>query len=1183
MNSLGSCLAGRKISVLWCALAAIAFGQLAFTQTFSSSITGLIHDPSGATVSGAKVELKNTETNDVREATSSSDGSYQFQNLDPGTYEVTVEARGFSTYTKSNMLLRAHTAAAVNVDLQVGSTQQKVEVTGESLLVDTQSANNSVTMDSQLIQALPNNTRSPLNFVFSLAGTTEAQGGMTSRSQTFDQNFSMFGLNGGRSGEAQILVDGAPSTAMDWGGLIVSPINDSVQEQQVATNVYDAQYERSGMGVVTLITKGGSNQFHGELYDYLQNSALNANTWSNNEFNLPRGQLKQNQFGANISGPILKRYNLFFFGAYDGLRQNLTVNSGLQTVPTQLERNGDFSQSLNSNGAPLVIYNPFSTTQVTDAEGNTYYTRTPFSGNKIPSNLFNATGQKYANLYPLPNRPSQGPNDFNNYIAQGAQTIQNDKFEWRVDWAQNEKHRLFVRMSDRPRQSQTQPCYFCNGADNNYDNHDSGFQVVVNDTFTPSPTWVINAYASYSRWHEAQDPTILGKSSPATVGLDPALFQQSANVLPTLNVDNNYSSLGAQPNNYDRYVRYSETAQVNLTKQLSKHSIRFGANYDILLINNEKFGVGSVSTGSSLTACDPGPASGPCQATANSSTTSGNAIASLLLGTGDVSSNTNVLPAMSQHAYGMYVQDQWRVTPRLTINVGLRYENQRPATERYNRLAWFDPTVVNPISSQLGFNVLGGFEYANSNNRYAWAPDNTNFAPRVGVAFRATDKLVVRAGAGIFYAPSSAMLSFDSPGQFLGYGSNTTSYGTQDALGYIPTTPISTPFPNGLNPQTGNSEGLNTYVGLGAGQIWLKGSHPVGYTEQWSFDVQYQLGSHSVLEAGYTGVNGRKLMYGNPNININQLPTQDLALGDSYLQNQVLNPFKGVITNPNSALSGDTIYQFQLLQPYPEFGSLTVTRSLPGATSSYNALDLKYNHAFSNGLSTIVTYRWSKALDDASEDYVGWSIGNLWRDSYNTRLDYAVSTHDQPQSFAVAVVYDLPYGAGKQWGSSAPWIVKQTLGNWQLSSNIRVASGLPIFGIIDDYNSPLGNLYGFPSPQTPDLIGNPVPSHQSPDQWLNPNAFASTDGQSRLGTSPLRIPSTREAPTENLDLSVAKFFGPERFKVQFRGEFLNLFNHPVFGGNYNFNTCRYCGGTFGQVYGTRNDPRIIQFSLKASF
>ncbi|HLH05264.1 MAG TPA: TonB-dependent receptor [Bryobacteraceae bacterium] len=1160
---------------------ALAAAPSLLAQTFSASISGIVRDPSGAVTSGAKVELTNMDTHDVRDYTTTGDGTYKFDNLIPGTYQITVDARGFKTFERSNMLLRAETSATVDVSLEVGDTQQKVEVTGEAVLVDTQSANNSVTMDSQLIEALPNNTRNPLNFVFSLAGTTEAQGGMTSRSQTFDQLFSMFGLNGGRAGDAQILIDGAPSTAMDWGGLMVSPMNDSVQEQQVMTNVYDSQYERSGMGVVTLITKGGSDSFHGEAYDYLRNSALDANLWSNNKYGLPKNQLKRNQFGGNISGPILKRYNLYFFGAYEGLRQPDTENSGLQTVPTALERSGDFSQTLNQNGQLRTIYNPFSTTQATDpATGSTYYTRTPFAGNKIPSNLITPQGQAVVNLFPLPNRPSDQPYDSDNYYSQGRGSTSNDKFDWRIDWDGNSKNRVFVRMSDRVREQQIPACFFCNGADQGNNNDDAAFQVVVNDTFTPSPSWVINAYVGYSRWRETHLPVGVGKADASTIGLPVSDFQ--APVLPTVSIDD-YSGLGN--GFYANYVRYSETAQINLSKEFSKHSLKFGANYDVFLINNNQQGVGSVYFSNYLSACDPtGFAS--CQATpGQSSNLSGSGLVETLLGIGDINSTTDMDPAMSQHAYGGYVQDQWRVTPRLTLNIGLRYENQRPATERYNRLAWFDPTVVNPISSQVGYTVRGGFEYANSKNRYAWAPDNTNFAPRLGIAYRASDRMVVRAGAGIFYSPTSAMLSFDG-GQFLGYGSTTNTFGSVDAQGVYPVQTMLNPFPSGLNQQTGSSQGLNTYVGLGASQIWPKGSHPVGYSEQWSFDIQYQLDSHSVFEAGYTGVNGRKLMYGNPNLNANQLPTQDLALGFNYLNTQVANPFYGVITDPSSGLSGPTVYQYQLLLPYPEFSNLNWTRSLPGATSSYNALDLKYNHAFTNGLSAIVTYRWSKALDDGSEDLIGWAVGNMWRDSYNTKLDYGVSEHDQPHSFAVAAVYDLPYGVGKRWGATAPWLVRQVLGNWQLSSNVRVASGLPLFGISDGNYTPLTYFYGFPgngNGEIPDIIGNPVPAHQTPDNWINPNAFVSTYNQPRYGDTPNRMPYLREEWTKNVDLSVAKSFGPERFRVQFRGEFLNAFNTPIFGGNYNINLALTNGGPFGQWTGTRNDPRNIQFSLKASF
>ncbi len=268
-------------------------------QNFTSSITGLVTDPSGAAVIAAHVELMNMGTNGVQNFTTTGDGSYQFNNLGPGTYQIAVTAPGFKTYVKSNLILQAQIASTVNVALELGDTQQKVEVTDSAVLVDTQTANNSVTLDSRLLTALPNSTRNPLNFVFAVAGTTEAPGGQTQRNGTLDQMSSNFGLNGGRTGDASILIDGAPSQAVDWGGLVVSPLQDSVQEQQIVVNTYDSQYERGGAGIVTLITKGGTNTFHGEIYDYLQNSALNANSWTNNRNGVPKGQFKQNQFGGN--------------------------------------------------------------------------------------------------------------------------------------------------------------------------------------------------------------------------------------------------------------------------------------------------------------------------------------------------------------------------------------------------------------------------------------------------------------------------------------------------------------------------------------------------------------------------------------------------------------------------------------------------------------------------------------------------------------------------------------------------------------------------------------------------------------------------------------------------------------------------------------------------------------------
>jgi len=738
--------------------------QFSFAQNFTSSITGIVTDPTSAAVAGAKVELKNMATNDVRDATSGNDGSYQFNNLIPGTYEVDVTASGFKTFSRLNLILTANTNASVNVPLQIGGTEQKVEVTASSVLLDTETANNSVTMDTQLIESLPNSTRNPLNFVFAVAGTTIAPGGQTQKSGSLDQMSSNFGINGGRTGDEAILIDGAPSQAVDWGGLMVSPLQDSVQEQQIVQNTYDAQYERAGAGIVTMITKGGTYQFHGEAYDYLQNSFLNANSWYNNEYDIGRQPFKQNQFGGNIGGPILKRWKLFFFGGYEGLRQPNTQSTGLITVPTQAERNGDFSQALNANGSLDTIYNPFSTVT---ANNNSGYTRTPFAGNVVPANLMNSVGQKIVNLYPLPNRAGTGPNDLNNYYAQGAGDTFNDKMDTRVDWEQSTAHRLFVRWSDRFRQDVSVPCFFCNGADTGVNQTNNGFQGVINDTITPSPTWVINSFFSYSRWKETHIAQGYGAASASTIGLANSLFQ--APLLPTIYPDNGYSSLSN--GSYEQYIRYSSTAEVNVTKQLSRHTLKFGANFDVQMINSISEAAVSFNFGSDLTSCDPDPNGGACDALNYSSTLTGNAIASMLLGTSDGGGQgINIDPAMSLHTYGTYIQDQWRVTPRLTINAGLRYENQRPATERFNRLMYFNANVLNPISAQveplLGRPVYGEFQYASANNRYAWPPDNTNFAPRMGVAYKITDRFVARAGAGIFFLPPSAMITFDNPGEY---------------------------------------------------------------------------------------------------------------------------------------------------------------------------------------------------------------------------------------------------------------------------------------------------------------------------------------------------------------------------------------------------------------------------------
>lgn len=1198
----------RGPSVLLGMLLAVLISHPALAQTFAGSIAGTVTDATGAVVAGAQLQLENTVINDVRAQTSTEHGGYLFTNLLPGTYKISVTAGGFKAFVRSEMILPASTAAVVNIQLEVGGTQETVTVSaGRAVLVDTASASTSITIDSQMLQSLPNNTLQPLNFVFNLAGTTESVANyMSTRSGTVDQNTSTFGLNGGRTAEALILVDGASSTAIDWGGMMVSPIQDSVQEQQIVQNVYDAQYQRGGSGVVTLVTRGGSNDFHGEVYDFMRNNGFDANSWSNKFYGGSRGKFHRNQFGGNIGGPILKSQHLYFFGAYEALRQPGTWGF-VATVPSEAERTGDFSNSLDPNGKPLVIYNPFSTHLVTDSQGKSYYTRDPFPGNKIPAALIDKTGQAIANLYGKPTQAGDNGTNANNFFKQAGDESSNDKFDWRIDWAQSEKHRLFARMSDRVRQNYTPPCFFCTGeepANGTYaiaEGANRGVQVVLNDTISPNSKWVFDTYGAFTRWFEGQTQVGYGKSDPSMIGLPADLFQ--IRMLPVVRASG-YSQMGAEYSSYDRYVRYLSTGIINITRQFTRHTVKFGFNYDVSMINHRENAPGIFDFSGQMSGCDPhlnelGEVDGACEATIGSGT-SGSAIADMLLGTGSGSTKIFMDPAMSAHAFGMYGQDDWRVTPKLTLSAGLRYENQRPATERHNRIALFNTNAVNPISTAYGSTLRGAFEYAgvNGRGRNAWEADNKNFGPRLGAAYRFTDKLVGRLGGGIFYGPASAMLSFDREGQSPGYNSLTNWVGSQDSNGYIPTNLVSNPFPNGINQPTGNAEDGSTFVGFNVSQMWPKQSHPTGIMYQWSSDLQYQVLPHAVFEIGYTGVRGRHLMYGNPNLDFDQLPTSQLALG-SKLDDLVDNPFYGIV-DPGSAIGGEQVPYHRLLRPYPEFTQLQATRSFGGANSQFDAMNAEFNYSFHNGLTSITTFQWSKALDNGSEALLGWTVGGSWRDSYNTKLDYGLSTHDRPTSFAEMWVYQLPYGTGRRFGATAPLPVRLIAGGWNVSGVIRLASGYPLFTPVALGWNPLSN-YGFPGDGLPNLVGNPKPKHRDKDHWFNNDAFQglSSSGDGSLvscgqdancqpfnyqyGNEPQHYSSLREAATKNLDLGIGKEFRFERVRAEFRTDFLNAFNHPIYGGAWNINSHFGWGADVGQVTGTRNDPRNIQMALKVSF
>ncbi|MFB3920549.1 MAG: TonB-dependent receptor domain-containing protein [Terriglobia bacterium] len=1168
-----------------------------FAQTFTATLTGVVSDPQGAVVPGVTVQIKNQATSDIRESTTGPDGGYVFSNLLPGTYEISVAAQGFKTFLQRNITLLASRSAELNIKLEIGQLAQSVEVTGTAVLVDTKTANDMSTLTSTMVAELPNNTLSPLNFVFALAGTVPAPGGMYSPDGTIDQNFNSFSLQGSRALSTQILMDGAPGTAGDWGAVQASPLVGSVQEMQVISNTYDAQYGKAGGGIVTLVSKSGTSKLHGTAYDFVRSENLDATSWWSNK-NVPnwcpdataecnrqkKGEFKRQQFGGNLGGPIWESKHLYFFGAYEGLRQPYSGSSTMR-VPTALERQGDFSETYNYDGSLAVIYNPFST--VEDPLNPGVYLRTAFdptcegvmypdtcAGNRIPSTLLDPVGQRVLDLYPEATSRGLGPEGRENWGGSSPGRITNDKIEARVDWARSEKHRMFGRWTQRLRQNNSGLCYFCNGADGALDGtvpaKNMGFHFTLDNTFTPTPNWVVSVLLGLSYAKEQQIAAALGKLTAADIGLDPGLFH--AAIIPAFSIDG-LTGIGTQFGQKVRqFPRYDNSLQVNVTKEHGAHTFKFGWMGEQILVNNVDRFSGNFGFGRGMT-------SGPIASTDDPSLMTGSGIASLLMGSAS-SGNTqfNIDVAGSTRYYGAYFLDTWRVNRKLTLMLGARYEIQPGMTERFNRLSYFNQDIANPLGDEIGMPLRGGIQFASASDRRGWITDKSDFAPRIGISWQPREKMVVRAGFGIFYVPTTAMITFDQPGQHMGFSTDTQMVPSVGGGGLIPLNLLSDPYPDGLSQPTGSSGGLMTGIGGSPGQIWPWEPHPTGYKQNFSVDFQYELGPGTVLEVGYAGFRARKLMWGNPGLNANQLNPEYLSLG-SALDEQVDNPFYGHVPE-GTFLSGPTIARHRLLRAFPQFDSLNWTRSWVGARANYDALNVKFTRQFRGGLTLLSTYQWSKTKDDASEDYLGWATDNQWRDYFNRKQEYSISSHDMPQSFVTAMVYELPFGHGKKWGNNWPGAANHVLGGWQTSSIIRFTSGLPILAVPSGGMGDYGFSWGYMN-----LVGDPCLGNRTPERWFNTEAFAYPDWYT-LGDAPRMLDCMRDQGTKNVDFSLAKSFKAEAFKIQFRADFLNFFNTPQFGGGGQWWTGiqnQPWAGDFGQVVGVRNLPRNIQLGLKVEF
>jgi hypothetical protein len=1119
----------------------------AFSQTFTGTINGAVMDPNGSAIPSATVRARNQATDDTRQQVTGADGRYVFSQLPPGTYEVSVEMTGFRRSVQRDADLRVNQTLELNINLQLGEVSQTVEVDAQVSLLDTQTANRAVTLDQQTVLDLPTNARNPFQFVHVNAGVIAVRTGISQATQ--DQNHNRFSMNGGRGQAGLTLIDGVPAAAVDWGGLIASPSVDSVQEVNIQRNQFDAQFGKSDGGAVNMITRGGSNDFHGAFFEFLRNDKLDANSWANNRTGQRRVIFQRNQFGATFGGPIWRSKKLFFFTAYEGLRQG-SPGTNVSNVPTALQRSGDFSQTRNNDGSLAVIYNPFTTRANPNGAG---FIRDAFPNNRIPTSMFDPVASKVISFYPLPNTQGDPLTNARNFVATGKTKTINDRMDMRFDWAKSERWTWFGRVT-KAWQENVAPQFFGNGADTNFSDVNPRHQVVIGTTVLPSPTWVINLLIGSGRWRENQNSPSTGLNA-TNLGFAPSLVSQFQTLTYPGFAAQGYASLFNR--RYLNVPRETHNIQLNLTKELGSHSLKFGWITEGAKLNNTDFNTPEFSFNRGLT-------SGPVAATA--STTSGDGIASLLLGTGaGGSAPIGIASAVTAMYHGAYVQDSWRFNRRLTLHLGLRWETQPGRTERYNRLNNFDFQIASPLAAQTGLPLRGGLVFVDQNNRGAWNTTYANFAPRIGMAYKITDKLVFRGGYGLFYPQTGG-------GANQGFATTTTWVSTVggDGINPNPGAPLSNPFPQGFTQPAGASRGLLTQVGDAV--TAFSRHHPLGYVQNFSADFQYEISKGMVLEVGFTGTQSRKLLYGTGQ-QANQLHPNELSRG-AGLDAPVRNPFFGVI--PTGVLAGATVPLQRLLRPHPQFTAVNLSGDTPGASASFNALVVRYNWQISGNLNLLTTYQWSKAIDNASE-WQGWEIGDTMRDFYNQRVDRSISGHDLPQSFVNTLVYELPVGKGKKYGSQMNPVANAIVGGWQVSSIVRFGSGLPL-----GFTAPNTlSAYGFQiqRPNVADLKAAAV-SNPTPDQWFNRAAFT-RPGTFEMGNMTRWAPTIRFGPTNHADFALLKnfrFF--ERVKAQFRAEMFNVTNTPQFG---RANT-DISSGDFGRVTGTTNvGPRNIQAGLRIQF
>ncbi len=1103
-----------------------------FAQSFTGSIQGSVKDPAGALIPGATLLVTNTGTNARAQVQSDAVGVYSALLLPPGSYRVEASAPGFKKFVQDGITLQVQQQARVDITLTVGEVTESVTVSADAALLDTASSTIGKVVDNRSIVNLPLNTRNVYSLIFLTPGV----------SGTVGNNYGemRYSVNGARARQMDTLIDGVSAshaTVTGFSGISVFPSVDAIEEFKVMGANYPAEFGRSMGSVLNVIFKSGTNLLHGSAYEFLRNSKLDANNFFDNRRGAPLNSFKRSQFGGTFSGPI-KKDRTFFMTSYESLRER-RASSTIFTVPTTLERAGDFSQTRVANGNLIQIFDPFSTR----SNGAGGFVRDVFSGNRLPASRLDPVAINSLKYMPLSNTPGNAVTNQNNFANQGSAGVNLDQWDVKIDHSFTDRQKFFARYSKR--NTESVPAIFfpkdITIAEGRVIESDNVHGAVADYTNTLSPSMILNVRMGFARTLYVYANQGLG-FSPSTLGFPKYLDQiLDVQMFPRI-APSGYASLGGNGNRYNAFN--SNTALANLTKIKGKHSVKFGFEGRLHRVNVAEFDNQGVFGFSATMTQGPNPNA--------ASATAGNSMASMLLGTGSSGNSLiqNFKNVSTQNIYAAwYVQDDWRITSKLTLNLGLRYDFDSPRTERFNRTNYFDPNVASP----LGNGAKGGLVFVGVNgadrHQYIW--DLNNLAPRIGLAYQANSKTVVRLGYGNIYGQS----------QQAAHGTIGTTGWRLDNLwvnsvdGVTPFNLLRDPYPSGFRALPGSADGLLT--GTGSDLEAVIRETPAPLSMQWNVNVQRELPGKLMLESAYVGTRGLQLHSG---VALNQLTPDRMALG-SQLNQLVDNPFFGKISS--GALANRQVARGQLLRPFPQFASVGIV-NVAGASSTYHSWQNSLSKRFSRGFTFEGSYTWSKSIDN----------GTSHQNSYDIRASRSLSDLDISHRLVASYIYELPFGRGRHFGADSSRVVDLLLGGWQVNGFTNFQTGNPL----SFSASNTAGLFG--SATRPNNNGKSGartgPVDQRLDSYFDKSVF-SQPAPFTFGNLGTRVSDIRSDGMRNFDLSLFKDFRlVERLRMQFRSEFLNAFNTPRFGSPNTSVT----SSSFGVITSQANAPRQIQFGLK---